>query len=102
MIQLYYSNPNVPPSPRINPLGFPNQSRSFRILQQVTGTEGATDDSDETGNERSEAEEEAMQEQRPLYSRPLGPSDMNETQMRRLQMSENDRAFMNRVKQQGN
>lgn len=43
-----------------------------------------------------------MQEQRAIFSRPLEAKDMNETQMRRLQLSENDQAFMNRVKQQGN
>ena len=30
------------------------------------------------------------------------PNDMNENQLRRLQMSENDKAFMGRVKTQGN
>ena len=42
-----------------------------------------------------------MQEQIPLFSRPLGPDEVNETQMKRLQLSENDRAFMSRVKSQG-
>lgn len=43
-----------------------------------------------------------MQEQRAIFSRPLEHSDMNESQLRRMQLSDNDRALMNRVKQQGN
>lgn len=40
--------------------------------------------------------------QNPLFSRPLGPDDINENQMKRMQLSENDRAVIGRVKAQGN
>lgn len=80
-------------------MGPPNQSRSFKILQHVTNT--FDEESDENETEQRKIDNEPMQEQRPLYSRPLGPDEMNDTQMRRLQLSENDRAFMNRVKTQG-
>lgn len=85
----------------MNPFGAPSQSRSFKILQQVTNTLG--DDSDDNNSESKQMlDDTPMQEQRPIFSRPLETKDMNETQMKRLQLSENDRAFMNRVKQQGN
>lgn len=80
-------------------MGPPNQSRSFKMLQQVTNTFG--EESDENEVEQQKIDNQPMQEQRPLYSRPLGPDEMNESQMRRLQLSESDRAFMNRVKNQG-
>lgn len=86
-------------SPRVNAFGPPNQSRSFKILQQVTNTFGQ--DSDDSEVEQQRVDSEPMQEQQPLYSRPLGPEEMNENQMRRLQLTDNDRAFMNRVKNQG-
>lgn len=79
-------------------MGPPNQSRSFKILQQVTNTFG--EDSDENEVEQQRIDNEPMQEQRALFSRPL-PDELNENQMRRLQLSESDRAFMNRVKTQG-
>jgi hypothetical protein len=64
------------------------------------------DESDDNSNESkpkniSDDDEESMQEQRPIFSRALGPNDMNESQLKRMQLSENDRAFMNRVKTQG-
>lgn len=83
----------------MNPFGPPNQSRSFKLLQQVTNTFG--EDSDDNDAEQQRIDNLPMQEQQPLFSRPLGPDEMSETQMRRLQLSENDRAFMNRVKNQG-
>jgi hypothetical protein len=88
----------------MNAFGAPTQSRSFKILQQVTGTMG--EDSDENSNEskpknKSDDDEEPMAEQKPIFSRPLGPNDMNESQLRRLQLSDSDRAFMNRIKNQG-
>lgn len=85
----------------MNAGGPPCQSRSFKILQQVTNTFG-NDSADESEVEQQRIDNEPMREQQPLFSRPLGPDEMNETQMRRLQLSENDRAFMNRVKTQGN
>lgn len=84
----------------MNAGGPPCQSRSFKILQQVTNTFG--NDSDESEAEQQRIDNEPMREQQPLFSRPLGPDELSETQMRRLQLSENDRAFMNRVKTQGN
>lgn len=83
----------------MNAFGPPNQSRSFKILQQVTNTFG--NDSDDNDSEQQRIDNEPMQEQQPLYSRPLGPDEMNESQMRRLNLTDNDRAFMNRVKNQG-
>ncbi|CAH1710803.1 unnamed protein product [Chironomus riparius] len=98
------SDPRSPASPRVI-AGGPTQSRSFKILQQVTGTLG--DESDDNSNEsklknNKDDDEESMpmQEQRPIFSRTLGPNDMNESQLKRMQLSENDRAFMNRVKTQ--
>lgn len=79
--------------------GPPNQSRSFKILQQVTNTFG--NDSDDSEVEQQRIDQLPMQEQKPLFSRPLGPDEMNESQMRRMQLSESDRAFMSRVKAQG-
>lgn len=96
---LINSDPRSPPSPRMNAFGPPNQSRSFKILQQVTNTFG--NESDENEAEQQRVDHEPMREQLPLYSRPLGPDEMNESQMRRMQLSDNDRAFMNRVKTQG-
>lgn len=80
-------------------MGPPNQSRSFKILQHVTNTFG--EDSDDNEAEQRRIDNEPMQEQRALFSRPLETEDLNENQMRRLQLSESDRAFMNRVKTQG-
>lgn len=79
--------------------GPPNQSRSFKILQQVTNTFGH--DSEESEVEQQRIDQEPMREQQALFSRPLGPDEMNEGQMRRMQLSENDRAFMSRGKNQG-
>jgi hypothetical protein len=83
----------------MNAGGPPNQSRSFKILQQVTNTFGA--ESDESEAEQQRIDQQPMQEQRPLFSRPLGPDELAETQLKRMQLSESDRAFMNRVKNQG-
>lgn len=88
----------------MNAFGAPNQSRSFKILQQVTGT--TEEDSEDSNNNNNESkammDDTPMQEQRAIFSRPLETSDMNESQLRRMQLSENDRVLMNRVKQQGN
>lgn len=66
----------------------------------MTNTFG--EDSDDGSNESKQMMDDTpMQEQRAIYSRPLEAKDMNESQMKRTQLSENDRAFMNRVKQQG-
>ena len=99
MNHVFSSDPRSPPSPRMNPFGPPNQSRSFKMLQQVTNTFG--EDSEENEMEQQRIDNEPMMEQQALFSRPLGPDEMNDSQVRRLQMSESDRAFMNRVKTQG-
>lgn len=65
----------------------------------MTNTFG--NDSDESEVEQQRIDQQPMQEQRPLFSRPLGPDEMTDTQFRRMQLSESDRAFMNRVKTQG-
>jgi hypothetical protein len=90
------SDPRSLPSPKIV-AGGPNQSRSFKILQHVTNTFGADSDP-ESEQEQQRLDNEPMREQMPLFSRPM---EMDESQMRRLQLSEHDRAFMNRVKNQG-
>lgn len=70
----------------MNPFGGPPvQSRSFKILQQVTNTFGS--ESDENEAEQQRIDNEPMREQQPLYSRPLGPDEMTESQMRRMQLS---------------
>lgn len=72
----------------------PNQSKSFRVLQKITDT---------MKDEPLEVYDDQPAElQQPHYARPLGPADMNENQLRKLNMSESDRAFMNRVKSDGN
>jgi hypothetical protein len=105
ILSFLYSDPRSPNSPRVVAgFGAPTQSRSFKILQQVTNT--INDDSDDSNeskpkNKHEDDDDAPMQEQTPIFSRPLGPSDMTESQLRRLQMSDNDRAFMNRIKTQG-
>lgn len=63
----------------------PNQSKSFRVLQKIT------DHDTETANMPAEL-------QGPQYSKPLGPADMNENQLRKLQLNENE---MRRLKNNG-
>lgn len=85
-------------------MGAPTQSRSFKILQQVTGTLNNDDSDDNESKPKNKSDEDddvPMQEQRAIFSRPLGPNDMNESQLKRMQFSDNDRAFMNRIKTQG-
>jgi hypothetical protein len=83
----------------MNAGGPPNQSRSFKILQHVTNTFGEDDEDAEVEQQRMDRE--PMREQLPLYSQTM-IDDVNDAQMKRLQLSENDRAFMSRVKNQGN
>lgn len=40
--------------------------------------------------------------QNPLFSRPLVQDDLNENQLKRMQLSDNDRTVLSRVKNQGN
>lgn len=91
---LFASDPRSPPTQTPPPQwAVPNQSKSFRILQKMTDTiaDGQTSEED-TG---------PAELQQPHYSRPLGPADMNENQLRKLQLTDNDRILMNRVKNQG-
>lgn len=62
------------------------------MLQKITDT---------FGNDSEINEEDPVEYQKPHYAKPLGPNDMNESQLKRLQLNENDRAIMNRVKAQG-
>lgn len=64
----------------------PNQSKSFRVLQKITDHE--------TENANMPAELQG-----PQYSKPLGPADMNENQLRKLQLNESE---MRRFKNNGN
>lgn len=58
----------------------PNQSKSFRVLQQIT------DSMDKAEYDDLMKPAELHQ---PLHSRPLGPNDMNEHQLRKLQINNN-------------
>jgi hypothetical protein len=75
----------------------PNQSRSFRVLQKITDTQA----DDENGTQNEPVDDQPPQLQQAQFSRPLQYTDMNENQLRRLQLNEHDRALMNRVKNQG-
>lgn len=55
----------------------PNQSKSFRVLQQITDT--LKNDFDVDDGQPAEL-------QQPQYSRPLGPDDMTEAQLRKLNL----------------
>lgn len=67
----------------------PNQSKSFKVLQKITDTE--RDHEVDNSNEVAEL-------QQPHYARPLGLADMNEKQLRKLMLNENDRNFLKQVK----
>lgn len=56
----------------------PNQSKSFRVLQQITDT---------MKMDPQEYKKPAELHQ-PHYSRPLGPNDMNEHQLRKLKLND--------------
>lgn len=60
----------------------PNQSKSFRVLQQITDTMKV--DPNETAALGRPAELH-----QPHYSRELGPDNMNEHQLRKLKLNEN-------------
>lgn len=72
----------------------PNQSKSFKVLQKITDTEKDKQLPIEDTNQVAEL-------QQPHYSRPLEPADMNEKQLRKLNLSEHDRNFMKQVKHDG-
>lgn len=82
---LPHSDPNTPNSASVrgNNQFFiaPNQSKSFRILQAVTGTMG--EESDENEAEQRQIDQQPMVEQGAIYSRPLA--------------NENDRAYMKQM-----
>lgn len=60
----------------------PNQSKSFRVLQQITDTMKMNP------NETAAFAQPAELHQ-PHYSRELGPNDMNEHQLRKLKLNDN-------------
>lgn len=80
------SDPRSSSNPQVcnGSTGAPNQSRSFRVLQQITDTM-----------------EDA--EPKPATPKPSGDQSSAEAegQMRRMQLSNDDKALMNRVKSQG-
>lgn len=80
------SDPRSSSNPQVcnGSTGAPNQSRSFRVLQQITDTmEGA--------------------EPKPATPKPTAQDHPAEAegQLRRMQLSNDDKALMNRVKSQG-
>ncbi|XP_035905698.1 uncharacterized protein LOC118509335 isoform X3 [Anopheles stephensi] len=93
----------------------PNQSRSFRVLQQITDTldeaEAEKNGKDQSGSSQPTVADQTdgtkPQQQQQSYGRSVaGPTnaaqqqDMAEGQLRRLQLSNEDKALMNRVKNQ--
>ncbi|XP_050078928.1 uncharacterized protein LOC126565765 [Anopheles maculipalpis] len=92
----------------------PNQSRSFRVLQQITDTldeaEAEKNAKDQTSGSSSQSAAtdptDGNGKQQQSYGRSAGPTnaaqqqDMAEGQLRRLQLSNEDKALMNRVKNQ--
>ncbi|XP_021700888.1 FK506-binding protein 5 isoform X4 [Aedes aegypti] len=73
----------------------PNQSRSFRVLQQITDT---MEDA-ESGSTPKPSNEQQQQQQQ--HQQSNSNVEGTENQMRRLQLSKDDKALMNRVKNQG-
>lgn len=60
----------------------PNQSKSFRVLQQITDTMKV--DPNEVA-----AYSQPAELHQPHYSRELGPNDMNEHQLRKMKLNDN-------------
>uniref|UniRef100_A0A182PT05 Uncharacterized protein n=1 Tax=Anopheles epiroticus TaxID=199890 RepID=A0A182PT05_9DIPT len=81
----------------------PNQSRSFRVLQQITDTldeaEAEKSAKDQSNNQSADQIDSAKQQQSQGRS-AAQQQDAAEGQMRRLQLSNEDKALMNRVKNQ--
>lgn len=77
--------------------GAPTQSRSFKVLQKITDAYAAADPSDMSDTV-------PMQYQQAHYSKPMSPSadDSVDNSMRRMKLNDEDQAFMNRVRNQGN
>lgn len=64
----------------------PNQSKSFRVLQKITDT---------YNNDPYDIDTvQAAELQQPHYSRPLGPNDMNENQLRKLRLNDRNQGKM--------
>lgn len=59
----------------------PNQSKSFRVLQQITDTVPLDKDEKVALTKPAELHQ-------PHFSRPLGPNDMNEHQLRKLKLND--------------
>lgn len=59
----------------------PNQSKSFRVLQQITDTM-------KLDPKEKVALSQPAELHQPHYSRPLGPNDMNEHQLRKIQLND--------------
>lgn len=59
----------------------PNQSKSFRVLQQITDTMKSDPTESVALNKPAELHQ-------PHYSRPLGPNDMNEHQLRKMKLND--------------
>lgn len=75
----------------------PNQSRSFRVLQQITDTL----DESETGKGAKESNSEVAGHDQADGRNVAHQPESADGQMRRLQLSNEDKALMNRVKTQG-
>lgn len=77
--------------------GTPTQSRSFKVLQKITDAYAATDPCDMSDTV-------PMQYQQAHYSKPstpLGDVSVNNS-MIQMKLNDEDKAFMNRVRNQGN
>uniref|UniRef100_A0A182WA10 Uncharacterized protein n=1 Tax=Anopheles minimus TaxID=112268 RepID=A0A182WA10_9DIPT len=86
----------------------PNQSRSFRVLQHITDTldeaEAEMNAKDQSNSQGTVADQTDATKQQ-SFGRSAGAAqqqqqDMAEGQLRRLQLSNEDKALMNRVKNQ--
>ncbi|XP_031619249.1 uncharacterized protein LOC116338259 [Contarinia nasturtii] len=74
----------------------PNQSKSFRVLQQITDTMKMDPNESAALNKPAELHQ-------PHYSRPLGPNDMNEHQLRKMKLNDDtpkNQPYEARFKQQ--
>lgn len=63
--------------------GGPNQSKSFIVLQKTL-----VEPSGQEQQPQSNLDDEPGELQQPMYSRPLGPAEMNENQLRKLQLAD--------------
>lgn len=79
-----------------NGSGAPNQSRSFRVLQQITDTMEDPESKSQPSTPKPTPNEQQQQQQQQSNSNVEGADG----QLRRLQLSKDDKALMNRVKHQ--